>query len=83
MDLDFGFWILDQFNLFFCGGPKRRRLDFGFWILDFGVWILDFGVWILVCPTPFGSCRRYFHVTPTRVGGFYSDLTLQGIEVFI
>ena len=46
--LDFGFWILDQFSLrSFCGGPKRRRLDFGFWILDFGVWILDFGVWSL------------------------------------
>ena len=46
--LDFGFWILDQFSLpSFCGGPKRRRLDFGVWILDFGVWILEFGVWIL------------------------------------
>ena len=46
--LEFGFWILDQFSLrSFCGGPKRRRLDFGVWSLDFGVWILDFGVWIL------------------------------------
>ena len=81
--LEFGFWILDQFSLrSFCGGPKRRRLDFGFWILEFGFWILDFGVWsldfgfwILVWmrpqPTSFGSCIRYFHVTPTRVGGFW------------
>ena len=80
--LDFGFWILDQFSIrSFCGGPKRRRLDFGFWsldfgfwILEFGVWILDFGFWILVWMRPystsFGSCIRYFHVTPTRVGGF-------------
>ena len=46
--LDFGFWILDLFSLrSFCGGPKRPRLDFGFWILDFGFWILDFGFWIL------------------------------------
>ena len=46
--LDFGFWILDQFSLrSFCGGPKRPRLDFGFWISDFGFWILDFGFWIL------------------------------------
>ena len=45
---DFGFWILDQFSLrSFCGGPKRPRLDFGFWISDFGFWILDFGFWIL------------------------------------
>ena len=80
--LEFGFWILDQFSLrSFFGGPKRRRLDFGFWILDFGFWSLnfgfwslDFGFWILVWmrpqPTSFGSCIRYFHVTPTRVGGF-------------
>ena len=26
--------------------------------------------WILALSTPFGSCIRYFHVTPTRVGGF-------------
>ena len=46
--LDLGFWILDQFSLrSFCGGPKRRRLDFGFWILEFGFWILEFGVWSL------------------------------------
>ena len=46
--LDFGFWILDLFSLrSFCSGPKRPRLDFGFWILDFGFWILDFGFWIL------------------------------------
>ena len=46
--LDFGFWILDQFSLpSFCGGPKRRRLDFGFRILDSGFWILEFGFWIL------------------------------------
>ena len=46
--LEFGFWILDQFSLrSFCGGPKRRRLDFGFWSLDFGFWSLDFGFWIL------------------------------------
>ena len=58
--LEFGFWILDQFSLrSFCGGPKRRRLDFGFWIL----------VWMRPQPTSFGSCIRYFHVTPTRVGG--------------
>ena len=101
--LDLGFWILDQFSLrSFCGGPKRRRLDFGFWSLefgfwslefgfwslefgvwsldfgfwslDFGFWSLDFGFWILVWMRPyltsFGSCIRYFHVTPTRVGGF-------------
>ena len=66
--LEFGFWILDQFSLrSFCGGPKRRRLEFGFWSLDFGVWIL---VWMRPQPTSFGSCIRYFHVTPTRVGGF-------------
>ena len=36
--LEFGFWILDRFSLrFFCGGPKRPRLDFGFRILDFGL----------------------------------------------
>ena len=59
--LEFGFWILDQFSLrSFCGGPKRRRLEFGFWIL----------VWMRPQPTSFGSCIRYFHVTPTRVGGF-------------
>ena len=30
--LDFGFWILDRFSLrSFRGGPKRPRLDFGFW----------------------------------------------------
>ena len=46
--LDFGFWILDLFSLrSFCGGPKRPRLGFGFWILDFGFWILDFGFRIL------------------------------------
>ena len=59
--LEFGVWILDQFSLrSFCGGPKRRRLDFGFWIL----------VWMRPQPTSFGSCIRCFHVTPTRVGGF-------------
>ena len=47
LDFDFGFWILDQFSLrSFCGGPKRPRLDFGFWISDFGFWIWDFGFWI-------------------------------------
>ena len=67
--LDFGFWILDQFSIrSFCGGPKRRRLDFGVWILDFGFWIL---VWMRPYSTSFGSCIRYFHVTPTRVGGFH------------
>ena len=102
--LDFGFWILDQFSIrSFCGGPKRRRLDFGFWILDFGVWILDFGFWILdfgfwilefgfwildfgfwilvwmrPYSTSFGSCIRYFHVTPTRVGGFIGGVALGG-----
>ena len=75
--LDLGFWILD-FGFW--------SLDFGFWILDFGVWILDFGFWILVWMRPystsFGSCIRYFHVTPTRVGGlitsyyFYNSLYL-------
>ena len=46
--LDLGFWILDQFSLrSFCGGPKRPRLDFGFWISDFGFRIVDFGFWIL------------------------------------
>ena len=46
--LDLGFWILDQFSFCsFCGGPKRLRLDFGFWSLDFGVWILEFGFWIV------------------------------------
>ena len=69
--LDFGFRILDQFSLrSFCGGPKRPRLDFGFWISDFGFWISDFGFWILGLSAPFGSCIRYFLVTPTRVGGF-------------
>ena len=77
--LEFGFWILDQFSIrSFCGGPKRRRLDFGVWSLDFGVWILDFGFWILVWmrpyPTSFGSCIRYFHVTPTRVGGLLTGV---------
>ena len=103
--LDFGFWILDQFSIrSFCGGPKRRRLDFGFWILEFGFWILDFGFWILdfgfwsldfgfwildfgfwilvwmrPYPTSFGSCIRYFHVTPTRVGGLsVKDKQLNG-----
>ena len=51
--LDLGFWILDSRSIrSFCGSPKRGRLDFGFWILDFwildfGFWILDFGFWIL------------------------------------
>ena len=68
--LDFGFWIS----------------DFGFWIsLVFvlfvaapngPVWILDFGFWILGLSTPFGSCIRYFLVTPTRVGGYYLLLLL-------
>ena len=44
-------------------------MEFGFWILDFGFWIL---VWMRPYPTSFGSCIRYFHVTPTRVGGFFS-----------
>ena len=71
--LEFGVWILDfgvwslEFGVWI--------LEFGFWILDFGFWSLDFGFWILVWmrpyPTSFGSCIRYFHVTPTRVGGFY------------
>ena len=67
--LDFGVWILDQFSLrSFCGGPKRRRLEFGFWSLDFGFRILDFGldeastdiVWILhkIFPCHADSGRR-------------------------
>ena len=82
---DFGFWILDLFSLrSFCGGPKRPRLDFGFWIsdfgfwiLDFGFWILDFGFWILDYFPSFGSCIRYFLITPTRVGGLYT-ISLNG-----
>ena len=31
---------------------------------------MDFGFWILGLSTPFGSCIRYFLITPTRVGGF-------------
>ena len=58
--LDFGSWISD-FGFWIS--------DFGFWILDFGFWILDFGSWIFLS-TPFGSCIRYFLITPTRVGGF-------------
>ena len=43
------------------------------WILDFGFWILDW-IWILGGRsldflTSFGFCLRYFHVTPTLVGG--------------
>ena len=62
--LDFGFWISLVFVLFVAApnGPV--------WILGFGVWIWDFGFWILGLSTPFGSCIRYFLVTPTRVGGF-------------
>ena len=31
--LDFGFWILNRCSLrSLCGGAKRGRLDFGFWI---------------------------------------------------
>ena len=77
--LDFGFWISLVFVLF-VAAPNGAVwiLDFGVWILDFGVWILDFGFWILVWmrpyPTSFGSCIRYFHVTPTRVGGFKASL---------
>ena len=73
--LDFGFWISLVFVLF-VAAPNGAVwiLDFGVWILDFGVWSLDFGFWILVWMRPystsFGSCIRYFHVTPTRVGGF-------------
>ena len=77
--LEFGFWILD-FGVWILDFGFWS-LEFGFWILDFGVWILDFGFWsldfgfwILVWMRPyltsFGSCIRYFHVTPTRVGGF-------------
>ena len=62
--LEFGFWILDQFSLrSFCGGPKRRRLEFGFRILDFG---LDEAstdiVWILhkIFPCHADSGRRIF-----------------------
>ena len=65
--LDLGFWIfwlLDQFSLHsFCGRPKRLRLDFGVWILDFGFGLGSIDtVWILH--------KIYFHVTPSRVGGF-------------
>ena len=35
--------------------------------MDFGFWIL---VWMRPYSTSFGSCIRYFHVTPTRVGGY-------------
>ena len=67
--MEFGFWILDQFSLrSFCGGPERRRLDFGVWSLDFGFWILHFGldeastdiVWILhkIFPCHADSGRR-------------------------
>ena len=58
---DFGFWISLVFVLFVAApnGPV--------WILDFGFWISDFG--LLPIPS-FGSCIRYFLVTPTRVGGF-------------
>ena len=28
-------------------------------------------------PTPFGSCIRYFHVTPTRVGGYLHTHIMQ------
>ena len=75
--LDFGFWIRLVFVLFVAApnGPVWI-LDFGFWIsdfgfriLDFGFRILDFGFWILGLSTPFGSCIRYFLVTPTRVSG--------------
>ena len=60
-------------------------MGLGFWISDFGFWIGLvfvfflrrpqtglFGFWILDCPTSFGSCVRYFHVTPARVGGLHS-----------
>ena len=46
---------------------------FGFCSLDFGFWIL---VWMRPQPTSFGSCIRYFHVTPTRVGGFLGNNNL-------
>ena len=76
--LDFGFWILD-FGVWILDFGFWI-LEFGFWSLDFGFWILDFGFWILVWmrpyPTSFGSCIRYFHVTPTRVGGFFSFMFL-------
>ena len=81
--LDFGFWISLVFVLF-VAAPNGAVwiLDFGFWSLDFGVWILDFGFWILVWMRPystsFGSCIRYFHVTPTRVGGFIGGVALGG-----
>ena len=83
---DFGFWISLVFVLFVAApnGPVWildfgfRILDFGFGILDFGFrilefgfWISDFGFWILDYFPPFGSCIRYFHVTPTRVGGIH------------
>ena len=75
--LDFGFWISD-FGF----------LDFGFWISDFGFRILDFGFWIfgfwiLGLSTPFGSCIRYFLITPTRVGGFTGNVTSQVVQGFI
>ena len=72
--LDFGFWISLVFVLF-VAAPNGAVwiLEFGVWILEFGFWSLDFGFWILVWMRPyltsFGPCIRYFHVTPTRVGG--------------
>ena len=68
---DFGFWISLVFVLFVAApnGPVWIS-DFGFRILDFGFRISDFGFWILGLSTPFGSCIRYFLITPTRVGGF-------------
>ena len=64
--MEFGFWILDQFSLrSFFGGPKRRRLDFGVWILDFGfgLGLLD-TVWILhkIFPCHADSGRRIFQM---------------------
>ena len=79
--LDFGFWISLVFVLF-VAAPNGAVwiLDFGFWSLDFGFWIL---VWMRPYSTSFGSCIRYFHVTPTRVGGYiyiYISLRIMGSQ---
>ena len=76
-NLDFGFWILEfgfwisLVFVLFVAAPNGAVwiLEFGFRILEFGFWIL---VWMRPQPTSFGSCIRYFHVTPTRVGGLYT-----------
>ena len=54
------FWILGQFSLrSFCGAPKRRRLDFGVWILGLDEASTDI-VWILhkIFPCHADSGRR-------------------------